>query len=287
MYAAFLNKKLVLAKTEAWKVKNKQKKLNSEIYHCPHCQKRVILVLSENQIAFFKHLKKFTGQMGEKAEHSSAKLALKSAFTAAGFPAQIEMPLANGKLRADVLVKQNLAIEVQCAPLSKEEFVHRHSLYQQIGVFDLWIVGRRHYLGRQLKKTQLIFFRHNKQWGDYYLEVLAKKSLLRLKHHIREAPISRQLFYQTTFFTLDEVGLKQLWHFQSTYQARHINGRQQKEYLWKQIHQKTKLGCLIAEKLYQKKITIDSLPTKLFTNYRRPGEENLVIKYLQQKTTNL
>ncbi len=40
-----LNKKLVLAVDEACLVNARQKKLNRDNYHCPHCNKKVILVM--------------------------------------------------------------------------------------------------------------------------------------------------------------------------------------------------------------------------------------------------
>lgn len=157
MYAAMLNKGLVLAVNEAYLVNSNQKKLNQDFYRCPHCNKKVILIMSERKAAFFKHLISYNNLMGEKEEHHQSKMLLKSALTAAGFNAAVEMPLADGQLRADVLVSKKLAFEAQCAPLNKNEFRHRHALYHKIGVTDIWIVGKRHYLKKRLKQTQLIF----------------------------------------------------------------------------------------------------------------------------------
>ena len=75
--------------------------------------------------------------MGEKEEHHQSKMLYKAALTAAGFDAAVEIPLADGQLRADVLVAENLAFEIHCAPLSDAEFKHRHSLYQKIGVMNI------------------------------------------------------------------------------------------------------------------------------------------------------
>ena len=44
-----LNKKLVLAVDEACLVNARQKKLNHDNYHCPHCNKKVILVMSATE----------------------------------------------------------------------------------------------------------------------------------------------------------------------------------------------------------------------------------------------
>ena len=53
MYAAILNKKLVLAIKEAEQVNKGFKKLNQDYYTCPSCRKRMILILSEEKLPFF------------------------------------------------------------------------------------------------------------------------------------------------------------------------------------------------------------------------------------------
>lgn len=283
MYAAFLNKKLVLAVEEERLVKLQQKNLNEDRYLCPHCQKRVILVLSQTKAAFFKHLRRYQSQMGEKEEHHNSKMLLKTAFTALGFNAQTEIPLADGQIRSDVLVSPKLSLEVQCAPLGLEEFNHRHQLYQKIGVLDLWIVGKRHYLKKKLKKTQLIFFRENKKWGSYYLEVDPSHQLLRLKYHILQAPISNNLVYQTQTFSLDEIGIKKFWKFKPESYQYLLNPQSQRQYLISQIRQSTKLGQKIAQKLYEHHLTVDQLPDSVFTTWRKPGEINQALNFLAKK----
>lgn len=284
MYAALLNKKLVLAIDEANMVINHQKKLNFENYRCPQCHKKMILILSENKSAFFKHLVEYDDRQGEKEEHHNAKMLLKSAFTAAGFNAQVEIPLAEGGIRADVLVSKKLALEVQCAPLSRQEFDHRHNLYQGINMVDLWIVGKRHYLKNKLKDTQLIFFRQNKKWGVYYLEVDPGRQILRMKYNIMQEPITRNLKYQTATFSLDEVGIAKFWHFRATKKRFFVNKESQKKYLWKQIHQRTNLGKKIGAQLYQLGMSADDLPDYIFEKWRLPGEDNCVSQYLKKSS---
>lgn len=283
MYAALLNKKLVLAVDEAQLVYAHKRKLNAYPYHCPRCQKRVILVIAQAKTAFFKHLVKCENAMGEKEEHHLSKLMLQTAFTAAGFKAQTEIPLADGQLRADVLVSSKLALEVQCAPLSYAEFCHRHHLYRTIKVFDLWIVGRRHFLGKRLKKTQLIFFRHNRKWGTYYLEVDQEQSFLRLKYNVWQEAVNSNLRYQVKIFPLDEQGIKDLWHFTPRLKKYYLNPQEQKRYLKQQIRQKSKQGLLIAAQLYQAHLKIDDLPLALFKKCRQPGSLNQVSKFLRNK----
>ena len=283
MYAAMLNKKIVLAVSEAYLVNTRKKKLNEETYRCPHCRKQVILIISQQKAAFFKHLAHCSNMLGEKEEHHQSKLLLKSAFTAAGFNAQVEIPLADGQLRADVLVSEQLAFEVQCAPLSEAEFRHRHHLYEQIGVTDIWIVGQRHYLKKKLKQTQLIFFRKNKKWGNYYLEINPRQNYFCLKYNVLQEPLTKRLVYQTKYFALDEVAMRDFWNFTPFKKHYSLNSAGQKEYLRKQIRQKSKLGLRIAQLLYERRMTMMDLPDGLFAHWREPGQQDPITEFLQKE----
>lgn len=282
MYAAMLNKKIVLAVSEANLVDLGEKILNQEDYRCPNCNKKVILIISERKAAFFKHLTKYSNGAGEEEEHHQSKIMLKTALTAAGFNAQVEIPLAHGQLRADVLASSNLAFEVQCAPLSKREFAHRHALYKQIGVTDIWIVGRRHYLCKKLKSTQLIFFRQNHVWGNYYLEINPQQNFFCLKYNVLQEPVTNNLCYQVKYFAIDELDLKKFWHFKPVKKVYYLDIEKQKKYLRKQLANKTKFGLKIGQLLYLNKLTIDDLPNYVFSNWRNPGEEDAISKFLQK-----
>lgn len=282
MYAAMLNKKLVLAINEAYLVSIRQKKLNCDNYRCPKCNKKVILIMSEQKSAFFKHLVRYKNLMGEKEEHHQSKMLLKSALTAAGFTAEVEIPLADGQLRADVLASAKLAFEVQCAPLSQREFTHRHRLYQKIGVKDIWIVGQRHYLKRRLKQTQLIFFRQNKVWGNYYLEINPRQNCFCLKYNVLQEPMTNRLVYQRRSFTLDEIGIKAFWHFKPFKKEYLLDVADQRNYLRRQLAQKTKLGLRVGQLLYEHRLTLDDLPDKIFTTWRNPGEKDKISEFLQK-----
>lgn len=282
MYAALLNKKLVLAINEAILVKTGVRKLGTSTYRCPHCQHQVVLVLTQKKTPFFKHLLSLQTGLGEKEEHRQGKLALKTAFIAAGLPARLEVPLAAGQLRADVLVRQHLALEVQCAPLSAKEFYHRHQLYQKIGIFDLWLVGQRHFLKRKLKQTQLIFLPRNLHWGTYLLEINVNNCQLRLKYNLRQEPVTPYLKWQSASFPLDERGLIDLWRFHPNLFIPKIDGKWQQAFLLRQIQRKTKLGLTLARQLYLMHLSLNDLPASLFTKWRQPGEEMTILHYLQQ-----
>ena len=92
MYAAILNRKLVLAIKEAEQVNKGFKKLNQDYYTCPSCRKRMILIISEEKLPFFKHFYQVKGT-GEKEEHYQSKQLLCTALKANGINAEVEVPL--------------------------------------------------------------------------------------------------------------------------------------------------------------------------------------------------
>lgn len=127
MYAAILNQKLVLAINEAEQVSKGLKKLNQESYLCPSCKHEWFWSYQKKKSHFLKHFYQVRGT-GEKEEHLQAKQLLCTALKANGIRADVEVPLLDQQLRADILVENNLSFEVQCAPLSEAEFAHLSSL---------------------------------------------------------------------------------------------------------------------------------------------------------------
>ncbi|MBD5430329.1 competence protein CoiA family protein [Lactobacillus sp.] len=283
MYAALLKKRLVLAISEANLIYEGTKILNCEKYYCPNCKKRVMLVISQEKMPFFKHIRLIKGE-GEKDEHQQAKQLLCASLVANGIKAEMEVPLANQQLRADIMAFPNLAFEVQCAPLSKEEFQHRHSIYKKIKVKDVWIVGQRHYLKKKLRKSQRIFLRYSKIWDWYYLEIDPFKEEIYLKYQIRLEPLRDNVMYRKKTFSLSENGLKELFSFRGNGTViTYVDGQKQRNYLIRQLRQKTNLGRKIATLMYESHVTIDDFPSQVFDQVRLPNEKLTVIKFLQNK----
>lgn len=283
MYAALLEHNLVLAVSEANLVYQRQKRLNEDKYRCPSCNHRVMLVISQKKMPFFKHIHLISGQ-GEKDEHHQSKNLLCSALVANGYPAQVEIPLADQQLRADILVNSQLAFEIQCAPLSKQEYLHRHRLYEQIKVKDIWLVGKRHYLKTKLKKTQKIFLRYSESWKWYLIEIDPQNLEIRLKYDIKLEAITDKVSFLQKKFSLDEKGVSDFLTFKPDVHTRQTlcDYQRQYGYLLKQIKEKTKLGLQIGQLLYESGKTVDDLPIELFVTYRNPFQERHIIKYLQK-----
>ena len=279
MYAALLYNTLVLAVEEAKSTKSNNKV--KKHYFCPHCEREMQLVCKDKQ-SYFKHIPSKVNLSGENKEHAQSKSILTKALREVHFNAETEVNLANGQLRADILAASNLAFEIQCAPLNKSEFRHRHFLYKQIGVKDIWIVGQRHFLGQNIKKSQLIFFRRNYFWQDYYLEIDPFKKIIRLKYNVLLEPLTNKLHFQEEKFDINAIGLKQLWHFHPLLQKYHVNSTQQKQYLQMQLKHMSLKGMQIANLLYKKRQTIEDLPPWVFTNFRKINSPDNVSKYLNQ-----
>ncbi|BDR60216.1 competence protein [Lactobacillus xylocopicola] len=222
-----------------------------------------------SKTAYFKHLARLTNQQNEREEHALSKKLLQLALTEAHFAAAIEVTLAAGQLRSDIRASSNLAFEIQCAPLSQAEFQHRHNLYKKSGVLDIWLVGQQHYLRHQLKKTQLIYFRTNQLWQDYYLEIAPFQRCIRLKYNVMLEPLTNRLHYQLATFSLSGQGLTKLWQFKPKLKGYSVNPLAQKQYLTRQITQKSLKGLEIASKLYQMQLTVDDLPQWVFRRLRR------------------
>ena len=286
MYAALLNKKLVLAIEEAYLVYQGEKRLNANYYYCPKCNKKVILVISQYKSPFFKHVSIITGE-GEKQEHLESKKLLCSALVASGYKAKMEVSLASSQLRADILASEKLAFEIQCAPLSNEEFNHRHKLYQQLKIKDIWVVGKRHYLKNKLSKSQEKYLRKSQNWGWYLLEVEPTKQLLHLKYFIQLEANSSKVWYRRRNFKLDENGLKELFNFVPLQSPiKYIEIRRGKNYLRRQLREKTKLGKIVGSLLYEKNLTIEQIPARVLTKNREPFDSMRIIEFLQQKKTS-
>lgn len=283
MYAALLEKKLVTAIEEASQIYQQKKRLNFDNYYCPQCKQRVILVISQCKMPFFKHLKLISGE-GEKEEHFQSKKILCASLVALGWPAQVEVPLADQQLRADILAQPKLAFEIQCAPLSKQEYLHRHNLYRQIGIKDIWIVGKRHYLTKNLRESQKIFLRKNKKWGFYYLEIAPFKNQLFLKYDICLEAMTNKLQYETACFSLDETGVRNFLNYRpDRLTPKSCNYQDQFNYLYRQLREKTKLGLEMGRLLYERQLTIHDLPVELFTKCRSPLSRPTVLLYLDQE----
>ncbi|MCT7703601.1 MAG: competence protein CoiA family protein, partial [Lactobacillus iners] len=206
-----------------------------------------------------------------------------TALVGAGYHAKMEVNLAYRQLRADILMQNSISFEIQCSPISDIEFDHRHNLYEKIGIKDVWVVGRRHFLHQQLRESQKKFLRFNQQWGWYYLEINPYEADISLKYNILLSPISRKLKYQIKKFSLDDLGIRKFFNFVPYLKRYSLPDVQfQRQYLHKKIQQKTGYGLQVAQLLYENRKSVEDIPVEILTQYYLPKQSCPLVQYLQK-----
>ena len=114
-------------------------------YFCPGCSQEVTVKKGRKIIHHFAHKPPVSCSWaaGETQLHLKAKELLYLHFKAEGRFVEIEYPIADRQLRADVLVSarngQSVAFELQHSTISPDEIEHRTSLYFQHRVALTWL----------------------------------------------------------------------------------------------------------------------------------------------------
>jgi competence protein CoiA len=103
-------------------------------YHCPGCQQPVRCKQGAKVVWHFAHLSRDDCDLdGESVRHMEIK-----ALVARRWRADLEVPL--GKRRADAVVEtRKLVLEVQCSPMSADEWDARERDYRAMGYKVAWV----------------------------------------------------------------------------------------------------------------------------------------------------
>ncbi len=113
-------------------------------FHCPKCQREVVLHKGNIRVHHFKHKPPVTctwGQ-GESDQHYSAKLAIFDALKAEQNVRDAEVEKDFGSSVADVYAVINgtpVAIEIQRSNLSVTDITSRTKNYYRLGICVLWV----------------------------------------------------------------------------------------------------------------------------------------------------
>ncbi len=126
-------------------------------YYCPHCKEGLLIRSGPKVKPHFAHFPKSecVAKQGESEAHEQGKWALYEWLVHCNYEAKLEYPLRGPAQRPDVFVtigSKRIAIEYQCARISKEEIQRRTSQYKEHGIFPLWILGN-HLLKRSSPGT--------------------------------------------------------------------------------------------------------------------------------------
>lgn len=114
-------------------------------YNCPECGQEVILKKGRTVTHHFAHKPPVSCSFaqGETKMHLRAKELFYEFFKAKGLPVDIELPLASGKLRADVHITttsgSSVVFELQHSSISPDEIERRTGHYFNTGVALTWI----------------------------------------------------------------------------------------------------------------------------------------------------
>ncbi|MBP8532122.1 hypothetical protein GWI24_02605 [Streptomyces sp. MK37H] len=122
---------------------------------CPECGRGLRAKVSRRGLRFFAHDpgSPTCSLTGETMEHRLLKLELVLAAREAGWHAELEVPAASGRWRADVLATspdgpQRMAWEAQLSPITAYDITQRTERYAADGVAVCWVAThRRPWLG--------------------------------------------------------------------------------------------------------------------------------------------
>ncbi|WP_079480625.1 competence protein CoiA [Halobacillus salinus] len=116
-------------------------------YYCPNCREPLQIRLGQKVTPHFAHYPDSECRSGESREHETGKWRLYQWLVDQGLHAEMERYLPEIKQRPDVLLhyhKKCIAIEYQCATISRSEVIKRTESYHEANIFPLWIVGSKH-----------------------------------------------------------------------------------------------------------------------------------------------
>ena len=233
---------MFIARDEKGKLINAlEKEPKKKDYYCPACGTSVRLRKGKNVRTHFAHtsIKQCDYYYeNESLEHLENKVAL---FNWARNDALVEMeyPIQELKQIADILINKQLAIEVQCSPLSSKLLQERSNGYRNSGIQVLWLVGEKLWLKERLTKLQRDFLYFSNNMGFHLWELDHKKQVLRLKYLLHQ-DLKGKLHYQVKEFSYGKGNLLEI--LRTPYQ--------QQTLITFSVEQDTKICHYIQKQLY-------------------------------------
>ena len=177
-------------------------------YYCPACGTSVRMRKGKNVRRHFAHesLKKCDFfHENEGPEHLENK---KRLFYWAKENDEVEMeyPIPELKQIADIFINKQLALEIQCSPISCDLLRDRSNGYRRLGLQVLWLLGEKLWLRERLTKLQRDFLYFSNNMGFYVWELDHKQQVLRLKYLLHQ-DLKGNLYYQIREFPYGQGNL--------------------------------------------------------------------------------
>ena len=200
---------MFIARDEKGKLINAlEKEPKKQDYYCPACGTSVRLRKGKNLRTHFAHVSLNQCDFyyeNESLEHLENKVALFN-WALKNDKAELEYPIPDLKQIADVLVNKQLAIEIQCSPLSSKLLQERSYGYRSLGIQVLWLLGEKLCLKERLTKLQKDFLYFSNNMGFHLWELDHKKQVLRLKYLLHQ-DLKGKLHYQVKEFSYGKGNL--------------------------------------------------------------------------------
>ena len=188
-----------------------EKEPKKQDYYCPACGTSVRLRKGKNVRTHFAHtsIKQCDYYYeNESLEHLENKVVLFN-WAQNEALAEMEYPIQELKQIADILINNQLAIEVQCSPLSSKLLQERSNGYRNSGIQVLWLVGEKLWLKERLTKLQRDFLYFSNNMGFHLWELDHKKQVLRLKYLLHQ-DLKGKLHYQVKEFPFGKGNLLEI-----------------------------------------------------------------------------
>ena len=186
-------------------------KLVKQSYTCPACGALVRLRKGKNLRTHFAHvsLKQCNFYYeNESSEHLENKVALFN-WAMKNDKAELECPIPQLKQIADIFINKQLALEIQCSPISCDLLRNRSNGYRSLGIQVLWLLGEKLWLRERLSKLQRDFLYFSNNMGFYVWELDHKQQVLRLKYLLHQ-DLKGKLHYQVKEFSYDKGNLLEI-----------------------------------------------------------------------------
>ena len=119
---------------------------------------------------------------------------------------EMEYPIPELKQIADIFINKQLALEIQCSPISCDLLRERSNGYRSLGIQVLWLLGEKLWLRERLTKLQRDFLYFSNNMGFHLWELDQQRDILRLKYMIHQ-DLKGNLYYQIREFPYGQGNL--------------------------------------------------------------------------------
>lgn len=234
-----------------------EKDVTKQLYTCPACGGGLRLRQGQSIRTHFAHVSLKQCDFyyeNESLEHLENKVALFN-WAMKNDKAELECPIPQLKQIADILVNKQLALEVQCSPISRQLLEERSLGYRKNGYQVLWLVGQKLWLKERLTQLQRDLLSFSQNMGFHLWELDQQRDILRLKYMIHQ-DLKGNLYYQIREFPYGQGNLIEILRL--PYQKQRIASMDVSQdeticaYIRQQLYYKNPYWMKKQEEAYQK-----------------------------------